>query len=172
MMNLFDAVVYAVAIVAIVLGFRAGLLRSLATILGYLIAAPIAVAITPRVTAFALSRSALPPDQQWLVLFAVFIVVGVGISALMWIAVSGVIDPEFGLFDRVAGAVLGAVRIFLVAVLVVVIFDRIIPADRQPGFLIGSRLRPYLSAAGKKGLQSLPPEVEDYIDRLKRERGL
>jgi membrane protein required for colicin V production len=161
-----------VAIVAIVLGFKAGLLRSLATILSYLIAAPIAVAITPRVMAFALSRSALPPDQQWLVLFAVFIVVGVGISALMWIAVSGVIGPDAGLFDRVAGAVLGAVRIFLVAVLVVVIFDRIIPADRQPGFLAGSRLRPYLSAAGKKGLQSLPPEVEDYIDRLKRERGL
>jgi membrane protein required for colicin V production len=172
MMNPFDAVVSAVAIVAIVLGFKAGLLRSLATILSYLIAAPIAVAITPRVMAFALSRSALPPDQQWLVLFAVFIVVGVGISALMWIAVSGVIGPDAGLFDRVAGAVLGAVRIFLVAVLVVVIFDRIIPADRQPGFLAGSRLRPYLSAAGKKGLQSLPPEVEDYIDRLKRERGL
>jgi len=71
-----------------------------------------------------------------------------------------------------AGAVLGAVRIFLVAVLVVVAFDRIIPTDRQPPFLVGSRLRPYLSAAGQKGLQSLPPDVEDYIDRLKRERGL
>jgi membrane protein required for colicin V production len=36
----------------------------------------------------------------------------------------------------------------VVAVLIVVIFDRIIPADRQPAYLIGSKLRPYLSAAG------------------------
>ena len=36
-MNPFDAFVTAVALLAIVMGFRSGLLRSLATILGYLI---------------------------------------------------------------------------------------------------------------------------------------
>jgi membrane protein required for colicin V production len=56
--------------------------------------------------------------------------------------------------------------------LVVVIFDRVIPVDRQPQFLTGSRLRPYLSAAGQAGLRTLPPEIEDYIDRLKHARGL
>jgi membrane protein required for colicin V production len=71
-----------------------------------------------------------------------------------------------------AGALLGAARIGLVAVLIVLIFDRIIPADRQPPFLVDSRLRPYLSAAAQKGLKSLPPEVDDYIARLKRERGV
>jgi len=60
-MNAFDVVVAAAAVVAIVLGFSAGLLRSLATILGYLVAAPLAVAITPYVTAIALSRSMSPP---------------------------------------------------------------------------------------------------------------
>jgi membrane protein required for colicin V production len=54
----------------------------------------------------------------------------------------------------------------------VVAFDRIIPAGREPPFLAGSKLRPYLSAAGQKGLESLPLDVEAYIDRLKRERGL
>jgi hypothetical protein len=29
-----------------------------------------------------------------------------------------------------------------------------------------------LSAAGQHGLQALPPDVEDYIDRLKRQRRL
>jgi membrane protein required for colicin V production len=86
--------------------------------------------------------------------------------------VSEIVGPDAGLFDRLAGAALGAVRIFLIAVLIVVVFDRIIPADHQPPFLIGSRLRPYLSAAGQKGLQTLPPDVDDYIDRLKREHGL
>jgi membrane protein required for colicin V production len=171
-MNPFDAVIYAVAILAIVMGFNAGLLRSLATILGYLVAAPIAIAITPKVTTLVLGQSTLSPNQTWFALCAVFLVVGIAISALMRIAVGECIGPDIGLFDRVAGAVLGVVRIGLVAVLIVVIFDRIIPADREPPFLAQSRLRPYLSAAGQKGLQSLPPEIEDYIDRLKRERGI
>jgi membrane protein required for colicin V production len=170
--NTFDAVIIAVTLLAIVLGFNAGLLRSLATILGYLIAAPIAVALAPKVTTLALGDAVLPPDQTWLALCGVFIVVGILLGALMRVAVAEFIGPEVGLFDRLAGAALGAVRIGLVAVLIVVIFDRIIPVDHEPPFLAQSRLRPYLSAAGQKGLQSLPPEIEDYIDRLKRERGI
>jgi membrane protein required for colicin V production len=42
-MNSFDVVVYVGLIVAMVIGFRAGLLRSAVTILGYLLAMPIAV---------------------------------------------------------------------------------------------------------------------------------
>jgi membrane protein required for colicin V production len=172
-MNPFDAVVIAVAILAMVLGFRSGLLRSLATILGYLVAVPVAVAVTPRIIPFVGGQGAVAPDNTWAPLFVVMIAVGFLLGALFRIAVGEMVGPDGGgLFDRVAGAALGAVRIFLVAVLIVVIFDRLIPLDRQPQFLIGSRLRPYLSAAGQHGLQSLPPEVDAYIDRIKRERGL
>jgi len=73
-MNPFDAAVIAGAVLAIVLGFMSGLLRSLATILGYLIAAPAAVALTPRVTAFALGQSADSQNENLIVLFGVFIV--------------------------------------------------------------------------------------------------
>ena len=82
------------------------------------------------------------------------------------------VGSEVGLFDRLAGAVLGAVRIALLAVLMVMIFDRIIPPNREPAWLSQSRLRPFLSAAGRQGLRALPPNVIDYIDRLKRQRGL
>ena len=170
-MNAFDAVVAAVAVLAIVLGFNAGLLRSLATIFGYLIAAPLAVAITPYVTGIALGRS-MAPANAWLMLVIVFVAAGAGISALLRIVVGEFVGPDVGAFDRVAGAALGAVRIGLIAVLIVVVFDRVIPADRQPQFLVGSKLRPYLSAAGRAGLRSLPSEIESYIDRVKRERGL
>ena len=170
-MNAFDVVVAAAAVVAIVLGFSTGLLRSLATILGYLVAAPLAVAITPYVMAIALGRS-MSSDNAWLMLVIVFVAAGAGISALLRIVVGEFVGPDVGAFDRVAGAALGAVRIGLIAVLIVVVFDRIIPADRQPQFLVGSKLRPYLSAAGRVGLRSLPPEVESYIDRVKREHGL
>jgi membrane protein required for colicin V production len=67
---------------------------------------------------------------------------------------------------------LGALRVALLAVLLVVIFYRIIPPGREPNFLKGSQWRPILSSAGQHGLRSLPPEVEDYIDKLKRQRGI
>ena len=53
--------------------------------------------------------------------------------------------------------------------LLVLVFDRIIPPGREPGFLKGSQWRPVLSSWGQYGLRSLPPDVEDYIDRLKRQ---
>jgi membrane protein required for colicin V production len=170
--NAFDIVVSVVAMVAIVIGFNAGLLRSLATILGYLIAAPIAVAISPGIATHAIGETARSPDQASLILGIVFIGIGIIVSALLRIAVSEFIGTDIGLFDRLAGAALGAARIGLVAILVVLVFDRIIPTDGQPQFLAHSQLRPYLSTVGQKGLRSLPPDIEAYIDRLKRDRGI
>ena len=171
-MNTFDIIVIAVAFVAVVMGFASGLLRSLSAILAYLIAAPIAVALTPRVTPLIFGPGNPTADRIWIALFAVFIVLGVVISALLRKLVDEMAGEDIGLFDRLMGAGLGAVRIFLVAVLIVIVFDRLIPADREPAFLTGSKLRPYLSAAGQKGLQTLPPDISDYIDRVKRDRGL
>src|ERR1700729_1072975 len=94
-MNAFDAVVAAVAVLAIVLGFNAGLLRSLATIFGYLIAAPLAVAITPYVTGIALGRS-MAPANAWLMLVIVFVAAGAGIGALLRIVVGEFVGPDVG----------------------------------------------------------------------------
>jgi membrane protein required for colicin V production len=52
----------------------------------------------------------------------------------------------------------------------VIIFDQLVPADRQPPYLAGSWLRPLLSVAGQTGFRSLPPEVAAAIDRLKKDR--
>jgi membrane protein required for colicin V production len=79
------------------------------------------------------------------------------------------IGPDAGLGDRLAGAALGAIRVAMVAITLVLVFDRIVPPDRQPKFLEGSQLRPLLSLAGQKGFRSLPPEVAAMIDRLKQE---
>ena len=166
--NPFDAAIYFCLVVAVLMGFSSGLLRSLATIFGYVAAMAIAVAPAPQLSRLA-EQWRLPP---WVVLVAVFLIAGVIIGALLRYFVSEIAGPEVGVVDRMLGAVLGGVRIVLLAVLIVVIFDRIIPAGRQPGFLAESKLRPILSEAGRLGLRSLPPEVETYIDRLKRERGI
>ena len=77
-MNEFDAVVAAFAIFAIVTGFMSGLLRSLATILGYLIAA----ALTPQIMPFVLGHFTIPTDWAWAPFFVVFVVVGIVVGAL------------------------------------------------------------------------------------------
>ena len=171
-MNSFDAVVYVCLAIAVVMGFNTGLLRSMATIIGYVAAMPFAVAIAPALSLLLADRFAMPQTQTWLVLFAVFVVTGMVLSALLRRAVSDIVGPKVSIPDRLAGSVLGAVRVGLLAVLMIVIFDRIIPLNAEPTFLAGSRLRPILSSAGQRGLKSLPPDVADYIDQLKRAKGL
>jgi membrane protein required for colicin V production len=169
-MNSFDAVVYVGLIVAAVTGFNAGLLRSAVTILAYLIAAPIAVwgtsLISPRIDGD--SNSLVPHDS--LLFFGIFLVAGMVLGKLMRMALDETVGASPGIGDRLAGAVLGVVRIGLVAILLVLVFDRLLPADRQPAFLNGSQLRPLLSAAGQRDFNSLPPDLAATIDRLKKDR--
>jgi len=170
--NPFDAAVYVCLVIAVLAGFNSGLLRSLASIFGYVAAMAVAVIGAPKLMPLARDQLHLAPDQNWIVLVALFLVVGIVISALLRYAVSEIVGPEVSPIDRLLGAFFGAVRVLLLALLMVLIFDRIIPAGREPSFLASSKLRPLLSQAGRQGLRSLPPDIEDYIDRLKRERGL
>ncbi len=170
--NPFDAAVIVFLLLAIVMGYNSGLLRSLATIFGYVAAMPIAVGLTPKLMPLLTEKFNLATLQPWVVVGIIALVGGAAISALLRMAIGEMTGAQIGLVDRMAGAMLGAVRIVLLAVLMVMIFERIIPQSRQPAWLSESRLRPVLSEAGQKGLRSLPPDVAAYIDRLKRERGI
>jgi len=171
-MNPFDAAVYFFLLLAIILGFQAGLLRSLATIVGYVAAMPFAVVAVPHFLSGGNGKLVLASPQGWAILFLILLATGFVLSALLRVAVSELVGPDINIADRAAGATLGAVRVLLLAVLMVLIFDRIIPANSQPHFLVDSRLRPLLSVAGQQGVKSLPPEVASYIDRLKQSRGI
>ncbi len=171
-MNPFDAAVFGLALVALVTGFSAGLLRSLATILAYVIAAPIALAVSPRLTDYLIAQSLITREWAGFVPLGILIAIGLLLGAMMRGAVGSATGGRTVFIDRVLGALLGAVRIALLAVVLVLIFERIIPAGREPDWLAQSQLRPYLSAAGAQGLRALPPEATNYIDRLKQERGL
>jgi membrane protein required for colicin V production len=169
---IFDLAVYLVMFVAVLAGFHAGFLRSTVTILAYLVAMPVAVALTPLI-APALPAQAVPPWAGSSVAFlAVFLVIGIALGALARLALNETVGARIGIPDRLAGAALGAIRIALVAVLLVLVFDRIIPQGLEPAFLRGSQLRPYLSLAAQRGLRSLPPETTAFIDQLKKDRRL
>jgi membrane protein required for colicin V production len=166
-MNSFDAVVCVLVIVAAVTGFNSGLLRSLATILGYVCAMPVAVSVASKFPGPA-GAEAVPWAENPAVLFGLFLATGVLFGTLLRSALRETVGPSVRIADRLAGGVLGAVRILLVAVTMVLIFDRLIPDARLPAFLSESRLRPILLIAAQKGLKSLPPDVADYLDQLKK----
>jgi membrane protein required for colicin V production len=171
-MNSFDAVVAIALLVAAVTGFNAGLLRSAVTILGYLVAMPIAVWIMSLVSPQFENKLGTPLTQNSLLFFGIFLLAGMGLGKLMRMALDETIGHEAGIGDRLAGSALGAVRVGLVAITLVLIFDQLVPVDRQPGYLTGSQLRPLLSAAGQKGFRSLPPDLTATIERLKKDRGI
>lgn len=168
-MNIFDGVICLGLVVALVMGYRAGLLRSAMTIIGYLMAMPIAVWATSLLAPSGANNFGQPLAQGSLFFFAIFLVSGIVLGSLLRMAVNDMIGSDIGLGDRLAGAALGAGRILLVAVAFVLIFDRMLPAARQPFYLTSSQLRPILSQAGQMGFKSLPPEVTAYIDQLKRD---
>jgi membrane protein required for colicin V production len=171
-MNYFDAAIYVCLFVAVVMGFMSGLLRSLATIFGYIAAMAIAVAVAPQVSTFTSDVLKFQPPDMWLLVTGIFLVVGILVSALLRFTVSEMVSPTISIPDRIAGALFGVARIGLLAVVLVLVFDRIIPPGREPAFLKGSRWRPVLSVAAQHGLKTLPHDVEAYIDRLKRARGI
>ena len=97
-------------------------------------------------------KLASPLAQNSLLFFGIFLVVGMVLGKLVRMALDEAIGPRAGIGDRLGGAALGAVRVGLVAITLVLIFDQLVPADRQPAFLTGSQLRPLLSVGRAKGL--------------------
>jgi membrane protein required for colicin V production len=176
---IFDIVVYLVMLVAVLTGFHAGFVRSALTILSYVVAMPLAVAVTPLLAPLlgspsdaALTPLSAPWTRNSLLFFGVFLVIGVVLGALLRTALNERMGSHIGIPDRLAGSALGVIRVALLAVVMVLVFDRLIPPGREPDFLRGSRLRPTLSMAGEMGLRSLPPETMAFIDQLKKDRGI
>ncbi len=174
-MNSFDIAVYLGLLFAVAAGFKTGLLRSAIAILAYTIALPITLwvmsLISPSLDTAAPGAPS-PLLQNWPVFFGIFLVAGMGLGKLARMALDEAIGSEAGIADRLGGAALGAVRVVLVATTFVLIFDKLLPANREPAFLKGSQLRPLFSTAGQMGFRSLPPDVAATIDRLKKERNI
>jgi membrane protein required for colicin V production len=170
-MNSFDAVVIVGLLVAIILGFRSGLLRSAVTIVGYLIAMPVAVWINALIAPAQVGGAGTAAMiQNSLLFFGIFLVTGIVMGSVLRKMIDDAIGSDITFPDRLCGAALGAIRIVLIAVTMVLIFDQMVPANAQPAYLADSGLRPLLSSLGQKGFRTLPPEATAYIDQMKRGR--
>lgn len=165
-MNPFDLAVVAALVAFMAFGFYAGLLRSLASIFGYVAAAPATSYVSP-----ALAGDAAPPwARNFALFFVVLFLVGAAISHLLRHGVDSLLGDDVDIVDRIVGALFGAVRVGLVVLPVVVAFDRFVPVSSEPAFFAGSKLRPYFSAIGHRGWQSLPPDAAAYLDKLSNQR--
>ena len=140
-------------VIAVVTGFNTGLLRSAMTILAYLVAMPIAVGRCRMVSPQLDGQLRSPFAQNSLLFFGIFLVAGMVLGKLARHGPRRHHRIEAGIGDRLGGAALGAVRVGLVAITLVLIFDQLVPADRQPAFLTGSRLRPSAVGGRAKGFQ-------------------
>jgi membrane protein required for colicin V production len=168
-MNTFDLAVMIALVVAIFGGFATGLLRSAVTILAYLFAMPIALWVMSYVPALD-QQYASPLGHNSGFFLGAFLMIGMALGKFARMMVDEAAGDEPGLLDRLAGGALGAVRVGLVATSIVLAFDQLIPAGKEPAFLKGSQLRPIFSEAAQKGFRSLPPDIATAIDRFKRER--
>jgi membrane protein required for colicin V production len=171
-MNSFDAAVYLVLIFAVITGFNTGLLRGAITILGYLIAMPIAVTATsllaPQIGGKFGPAFGSALVQNSILFFAIFLISGMLLGQVGRLMISDATGSQPSLLDRIGGVGLGAARVGLVATTLVLVFDQLAPLGVQPAFLTGSQLRPLFSTAGQMGLKQLPPDLAATINRLKQ----
>src|SRR3979411_2886008 len=106
-MNSFDAVVYVGLVITVITGFNAGLLRSAVTILAYLIAMPIAVWAMSFVSPQIEGKLSSPFTQNSLLLFGIFLAVGIVLGKLMRMPLDETIGPRACIPKRLAAAILG-----------------------------------------------------------------
>jgi membrane protein required for colicin V production len=124
--NTFGAAIYIFLFLAVVMGFMTGLLRSLATIFGYVAAMGIVVALAPQLARLLSAQFRLSPAQTWIALGVIFVVAGIALGARLRVFVNEMVGGPMSAFP----------------------------------------------IASPAGLRSLPPEVEAYIDRLKKQQRL
>ena len=70
-----------------------------------------------------------PFAQNSPLFFGAFLVIGMVLGKLACFVLDDIIGPQAGIGDRLGGAALGAVRVGLIAITVVLIFDQLVPAN-------------------------------------------
>src|SRR2546430_2444671 len=106
-MNSFDIAVSLGLTIAVVTGFKPGLLRGAITILAYLFAMPVAVWAMSMVTPQIEGKLAVPLSQSWFLFFGIFLIAGMGLGKLARMALDEAIGSDAGIGDRLRGGARG-----------------------------------------------------------------
>src|SRR3954451_4649919 len=96
----FDVIVYTLLAIAVILGFRSGLLRSLATILGYVVATPFAIGVAPALSYWLAASYGMAPTFNGVVIAGVLVISGIVMGALFRRVVADLTGEDIGIGDR------------------------------------------------------------------------
>ncbi|HEX3496969.1 MAG TPA: CvpA family protein [Methylocella sp.] len=99
---------------------------------------------------------------------AVFFVTLIVVSLLTIKLSDAILDSKVGALDRSLGFLFGAVRGLLLCVIAFVFFNWLVPAQTQPQWVKGARMRPLLQATGDELMAILPDDPEGLLNKLKK----
>src|SRR4051794_15342225 len=103
-MNSFDGAVYVVLLIAMIMGFKTGLLRSAMTILAYMIALPIAMMATSLLGPQLGNKLGTALAQNAMLFFGIFLLSGMLLGKMARLALDDATGSQTHLFDRIGGA--------------------------------------------------------------------
>jgi S1-C subfamily serine protease len=165
--NWFDAIVVALVVVAIVVGFRSGALPQLCGLAGAVLGGVLSILLVPYLEAPLESVDA--QLRAFLVLGLVLFAVGIGEavgSAIGRTAATRLGEGLFGAIDRVLGAVVGGAQ----AVLVFWLASGLIAAGPSPTLATQARTSFFVRAMN--GYLPAPTEIATALSRLLGDSGL
>jgi membrane protein required for colicin V production len=99
---------------------------------------------------------------------AVFFVTLVLVSIVTIKLSDTILDSKVGALDRSLGFVFGAARGLLLCVIAFIFFSWLVPVDKQPEWVKGAKMRPFLAGAGDELTGLLPDDPEGIIGRFKK----
>lgn len=158
-MNWFDIFVILLVLVSIVNGFAKGLIRLGigfgATIAGFLLAAW----FYPSVGSFLMGFIHSKPIANIMGFFLIFGLVGLAGAAIAALVARGLKLIGLGFFDRVGGALFGAVQGALIAA--VIVMTLLAFPRKPPAVIIQSYFAPYLVGSAQALSKMAPYELRD-----------
>lgn len=166
-MNWFDAIVVALVVVAVVIGFRSGALPQLCGLAGAVLGGVLAIILVPYLEAPLESVDA--QLRAFLVLGLVLFAVGIGEaigSAIGRTAAAMLGEGLFGAVDRVLGAVVGGAQ----AVLVIWLAGGLLAAGPSP--TLAKQAQTSFFVRAMDGYLPAPTEIATALSRLLDDSGL
>lgn len=161
-----DLSLLAMAAVSGLLAMYRGLSRELLSITSWIVAggAAVYVAVSQKSYAEEIAKGfAVPPPVIQVAIGAVLFVIVLVIVHLITSRISDtILDSRIGMIDRILGFVFGAVRGFVIVLILFLFYAHFFPGDKQHEWVRNALSRGMLETSGA----SLQSTLQGFIDRI------
>jgi len=166
MLTAFDVGVGLLVFISAILATARGLTREVLSLVTWAGSALLAVWVMLEYPQFAEQYIENETVAQIATVIVVFVVALIVLHILTMRIADFVVDSKIGPLDRTLGFVFGAIRGILIAVVVVIFGQWLLPGDSMPDWAADSRSMPTLSSFGDSLIAALPDDLEDQLTNL------